>query len=151
MRVEKIEEKLIYGITTRTKNSNEMDPVTSKIADIWKEFHRLTDVNYKNFQRLYGVYYNYEADENGEFCVLAGCDVKNYELETVTIEAGVYLVFSQSFEPTNDVTRVEAIIKTWGRVWDYFLDTNSQYKRAFITDFEYYKNENEIEIYISIK
>jgi len=39
---------------------------------------------------------------------------------------------------------------TWSKIWEYFANKNSQYKRAYKTDFEYYKNQHEIEIYISI-
>jgi len=46
--------------------------------------------------------------------------------------------------------RIQAIIETWGEIWEYFSNENSQYKRAYKTDFEYYKDQNEIEIYISV-
>lgn len=35
MRIEEREEKVIYGISTRTNNSNEMDAKSSKIAKLW--------------------------------------------------------------------------------------------------------------------
>lgn len=88
---------------------------------------------------------------HGKYDVLAGYETKNYDFDTVTIEKGVYAVFHKKFEGTDDNTRVEAIIETWGKIWEYYADENSQYKRAYRTDFEYYKNQNEIEIYISIK
>jgi|GEM_PF-4538289 len=47
--------------------------------------------------------------------------------------------------------RREMPIETWGKIWEYFSNENSQYIRAYKTDFEYYKNENEIEIYISVQ
>ena len=150
MRVEEIEEKIIYGISTRTKNSNEMNPETAKISTIWQEFDNTVEVNYKDGKRVYGIYYNFESDENGEFDVLAGHETSNEKLDKVTIEKGKYLVFNKTFEQTDDNTRIQAIIETWGRVWDYFLNENSQYKRRYKSDFEYYKGQNEIEIYISI-
>ena len=150
MRVEEIEEKIIYGISTRTKNSNEMNPETAKIGAIWQKFDSTVDVNYKDGERVYGVYYNYESDANGEFDVLAGYETPNDKLDKVIIEKGKYLVFNKTFEQTDDNTRIEAIIETWGKIWEYFSNENSQYKRAYKTDFEYYKGQNEIEIYISI-
>ena len=150
MRVEEIEEKIIYGMSTRTKNSNEMNPETAKIGIIWQKFDSTVKVNYKDGERVYGVYYNYESDANGEFDVLAGYEIPNDELDKVTIDKGRYLVFNKTFEQTDDNTRIQAIIETWGRIWEYFSNENSQYKRAYKTDFEYYKGQNEIEIYIAI-
>jgi len=150
MRVEEIEDKLIYGITTRTKNSDEMNQKTAKIGAIWQEFDSSVEVNYKDGQRVYGVYYNYESDANGEFNVLAGYEVSNINLDNVKIQKGKYLVFSKTFQENNDARRVQAIIETWGEIWEYFLDEDSEYKRVYTTDFEYYKGPNEIEIYISI-
>jgi len=150
MRVEEIEEKIIYGISTRTKNSNEMNPKTAKIGTIWQKFDSTVEVNYQDGERVYGVYYNYESDKNGEFDVLAGYEISNDKLDKVTIEKGKYLVFNKTFEQTDDNTRIQAIIETWGRVWEYFSNETSRYKRKYKTDFEYYKGQNEIEIYISI-
>ena len=150
MRVEEIEEKIIYGIKTRTKNSNEMNPETAKIGAIWQKFDSTVEVNYKDDERVYGVYYNFESDANGEFDVLAGYEISNDKLDKVAINKGKYLVFNKTFEQTDDNTRIQAIIETWGRIWDYFSNENSQYKRKYKTDFEYYKGQNEIEIYISI-
>ena len=151
MRVEKINDKLIYGISTRTNNSNEMNPETAKIGAIWQRFDNEVEINYKNSEKVYGIYYNYESDANGEFDVLAGYETSNNNLDSVKIQKGKYLVFNKTFKDTDDNTRIQAIIETWGKIWEYFLDKNSQYKRAYITDFEYYKGLNEIEIYISIK
>ncbi len=150
MRVEEIEEKTIYGISTRTKNSNEMNPETSKIAAIWQKFDNTVEVNYKDGERVYGVYYNFESDANGEFDVLAGYETSNNKLDTVKIQKGRYLIFNKTFDKTDDNTRVQAIIETWGEIWEYFSNESSQYKRIYKTDFEYYKGMNEIEIYISI-
>jgi predicted transcriptional regulator YdeE len=151
MKVEEIEEKIIYGIKTRTKNSNEMNPETAKIGVIWQKFDSAVEVNYKDGERVYGIYYNFESDANGEFDVLAGYETSNDKLNTVKIEKGKYLVFDKTFEQTYDNTRIQAIIETWGRIWEYFSNENSEYKRKYKTDFEYYKGQNEIEIYISIE
>jgi predicted transcriptional regulator YdeE len=150
MRIEEIEEKLIYGVSTRTKNIDERNPQTAKIGAIWQKFYETIDVNYKSGERVYGVYYNYESDANDEFDVLAGCDTSNKNLASVKIEKGKYLVFNKVYEKKNNNSRVKAIIEIWGKIWEYFSNEDSQYKRAYKTDFEYYKSSNEIEIYISI-
>jgi len=147
MRIEEIKEKIIYGISTRTKNIDEMNPQTAKIGAIWQKFYQTVECE----EKVYGVYYNYESDANGEFDVLAGYETSNEKLESVKIEKGKYLVFHKTYEENNDNSTVQAIIETWGKIWEYFSNENSQYKRAYRTDFEYYKNQNEIEIYISIQ
>jgi len=152
MRIEEIEEKLIYGISTRTRtsNANEMHPKTAKIGAIWEAFDERVDVDYRSGERVYGVYYDYESDASGAFKVLAGSEIADEQLDAVKIAKGRYLVFSKTFEQSDNHTRVQAIITTWGEVWNYFSDEHSQYKRSFNTDFEFYKGRNEIEIYISI-
>jgi predicted transcriptional regulator YdeE len=126
-------------------------PERAKIGALWQKFDNIVSVNYKDGERVYGVYYNYESDANAAFDVLAGYDTPNENLETIKIEKGKYLVFGKTFEEIDDKTRVQAIIGTWGKIWTYFSNENSQYKRAYKTDFEYYKGLHEIEIYISIK
>ena len=150
MRVEEIEDKLIYGIATRTKNADEMSQESAKIGAIWQKFDATVDVDYKSGQRVYGVYYNFESDANGEFDVLAGYEVPDINLESVKIQKGKYLVFSKTFQESDDAAREQAIIETWGKIWEYFSNEDSEYKRVYTTDFEYYKGPNEIEIYISI-
>jgi len=148
--VELNEEKIIYGCSTRTKNANEMDPKTAKIGGIWQKFDSSVEVDYQGGERVYGVYYNYASDANGEFDVLAGYETQNANLEKVTLEKGRYLVFSKSFESADNEARIGAIIETWGKIWEYFSNEEVAYKRAYTTDFEYYKGPNEIEIHISI-
>lgn len=154
MEAVEIEQKLLYGIKERTKNSNEMNPKSSKIAPLWKKFDTKVDVDYINGQRVYGVYTNYESDFKGEFDVYAaydGEDVESADLEQINIKAGRYLLFKEYALGTDESARVEAVLKAWGRVWEYFSEDNAQYKRAYNTDFEFYKDATTVELYISIK
>ena len=43
------------------------------------------EVNYKDGEKVYGVYYNFESDVNGEFDVLAWYETLNDKLDTVKI------------------------------------------------------------------
>ncbi len=151
MKVVEIEKKTIHGVSVRTTNKNEMNPQTAKIGLVWQEFSQKVSVDYQGGEKVYGVYYNYESDANGEFDVLAGVENKSEKLDSVTIKKGRYLVFHKEFEATDDNTRIQAITETWGKIWKYFSDENLEYKRAYLTDFEFYKNQHEIEIYISIR
>ena len=145
MKIITLDKKIIHGISTRTTNANEMNPKTGKIGALWQEFDKQVSVDYQSGERVYGVYYDYESDDNGEFSVLAGYDGKDENLEEVMIVSGKYLRFVASGEMP------QVVIKTWGKIWAYFSDENLEFKRSYQTDFEYYKNGNDIEIFISIR
>ncbi len=148
-----VENKTLRGMSTRTTNQNEMNPETAKLGSLWQKFDKEVAVDYQHGERVYGVYYDYESDANGEFSVLAGFDGKTGpqgdKLETITIPAGKYLRFDAVANEDNEQARIEAVIKTWGKIWDYFA-SETDIQRAYKTDFEYYKSPTEIEIYISI-
>jgi len=150
MKIEDVDEKQIYGISVRTTNANEMNPDTAKIGKTWQKFDNEVSVNYQVGERVYGIYYNYESDANGEFNVLAGTEKPNSSLEKVIIQKGRYLVFEGKSASPDDKARVQAVIETWGKVWNYFSSEKSEHKRAYKTDYEHYKNQTEIDIYISI-
>ena len=126
-----------------------MNPETSKIGALHQKFDATVPVNYKDGARVYGVYYNYESDHTGTFSVLAGADrvdkkiAKN--LATVTLPGGTYMVF----EAAGEVPQI--VIETWSKIWTYFSTGEVKYRRSYTTDFEFYKNQHEIEIYIAIK
>lgn len=150
MNVVEMGEKTIYGISTRTTNANEMNSETAKIGKIWQKFDNEISVDYQGGERVYGVYYNYESDANGEFDVLAGCEKKNDTLDKTVIQNGKYLVFEGKAKSASDNARIQAVIETWGKIWEYFNNESSEYKRVYKTDFEYYKNQSDIDIYISV-
>lgn len=150
MNIIEIDKKIIYGISTRTTNANEMNPETAKIGILWQRFDTEVAVDYQGGERVYGVYYNYESDANGEFDVLAGCEKEDTSLDQSIIQKGKYLLFEAHAKATDENARIQAVIEAWGKVWEYFGDKNSAYKRAYTTDFEYYKNPSDIDIYISI-
>jgi predicted transcriptional regulator YdeE len=150
MNIEEIDEKVIYGMATRTTNANEMDSETAKIGETWLKFDNEVTVDYQGGERVFGVYYNYESDANGEFDVLAGYEKENSFLDKIIIQKGKYLVFEARAKTPDDNARIQAVIEMWGEVWKFFGDENSEYKRAYKTDFEYYKSQADINIYISI-
>ncbi len=148
MELRQVLEKTIHGIAIRTNNTLEMS-ANGKIPGLWQSFDDTIPVDYKNGERVYGVYYNYESDHNGMFTVLAGFDGQSYPLdlniEQITIANGDYLVFSHK----GDMPQIA--IDAWTEVWQYFADVNSQHQRRFTTDFEFYPNGNEIEVHIAVK
>jgi len=148
MKILQIEEQNIYGLSVRTTNADEMNSDKARIGALWQVFDDKVSIDYKNGSRVFGVYYNYESDAHGEFTVLAGSnqlDDSVKDLEHVVIPSGKYLVF----EAKGEVPQV--VIDVWGEIWRYFDSESSEYQRTFTADFEYYKNQNEIEICIAVK
>jgi hypothetical protein len=45
----------------------------------------------------------------------------------------------------------QIVFETWGKVWSYFSSEDCTHTRAYVTDFEFYKSQDEIEIHIGIK
>ncbi len=140
--------KKIKGMSIRTTNAYEMNPDTAKIGNLHQRFDDVVSVDYKNGARVYGVYYDYESDANGEFSVLSGADhieSSSQELEEITLPAGDYLVFEAEGEIP------QAVIDCWVQIWKYFSSDNPSHQRAYTTDYEHYKNPNEVDVYIALK
>jgi len=142
-------EKTIYGLSTRTDNATEMKVNTGKIPALWQHFDQSVPVNYKDGERVYGVYSDYESDHTGKFNVLAGFDgavlPTNVNLEKIIIPEAKYLVFVHKGEMP------QIAIDAWTQVWNYFSADEAKFQRLYTTDFEYYANGNEIEVHIAVK
>ena len=41
------------------------------------------------------------------------------------------------------------VVETWKQIWNYF-ETESDYQRSFISDFEAYSSPDKVAIYIGI-
>ena len=146
--IKKIElkSKTVQGLQVRTKNADEMIEDKAKIAPVWKKFYTEVLPTLGEGATVYGVYSNYESDENGAFDVLVGADalMVTEEMNSIKLEAGKYLMFPVKGELP------QAIIDTWGQIWAYFNDPSIDERRAFRTDFELYKSADEVEIYIGV-
>ena len=42
------------------------------------------------------------------------------------------------------------VVETWKGVWEFF-ETNTEYRRNFISDFEVYNDSEQVTIYIGLK
>ncbi|WP_428738779.1 GyrI-like domain-containing protein [Sulfurimonas sp.] len=146
MKKVKVESFNVAGLKVRTSNSAEMNPETGKIAKLWGDFCSV-DIAQGNMEsgEVYGVYFSYESDMNGEFDVLAGLKHdKDAMYENITIESGEYLVFRAKGKMP------KVVIDTWMEVWNYFSKEGAE-QRAYKTDFEKYVAMDEVEVYIGIK
>ena len=141
-----VQSKRVTGLQVRTKNANEMNPETQKIAPLWGRFYSEVFPALDEGATVYGVYHNYASDAQGEFDVLVGADKLDVteEMESVELQAGKYLMFPVKGELP------QAIIDTWMQIWAYFEDPSIDERRAYETDFELYKSADEVEIYIGV-
>jgi predicted transcriptional regulator YdeE len=136
--------KTIYGLKVRTTNENEMHPETAQIGALWGAFFEKVMPYVPEATVGYGVYTNYESDAMGAFDVVAGTEVETAGLERVILQSGKYLCFEAKGTPP------QAVIETWGEIWQYFTAADCPHTRTYGTDFEHYLSESEAMIYIGI-
>ena len=137
----------IAGISVRTTNAAEFNPVTGKIAGLWGRFFseglfdslpgKLPD------SPVYGVYSGYESDYMGAFDVTAGVATSKAQ-GLLELQTGEYLVFSATGPMP------QTVLQTWGVVWQYF-QSNPNVQRSYATDFEAYLGTDKVEIHIGIQ
>ena len=144
----------VTGLKTRTINTDEMNPDTAKIGQLWRDFFGRDLIGSLEARvpstPIYGVYANYESDQHGQYDITAGVQVTaNHELEddleTIDIVTGDYMIF----ETKGDMP--QRIIDGWMAVWAYFDDKNAPFERLYTTDFEQMIDENDIKIFIAVK
>ncbi|CAA6802964.1 MAG: Unknown protein [uncultured Sulfurovum sp.] len=141
-----LENITVTGLQVKTKNIDERNEQTQKIAPLWERFFQEVLPTLSKEAIIYGVYHNYESDAMGEFDVLVGADnIQNTQkMQSLTLQEGQYLMF-----PVKGVLP-QAIIETWVKIWAYFEDESIDERRAYTTDFEKYISKDEAEIYISV-
>ncbi|EAG9291580.1 AraC family transcriptional regulator [Listeria monocytogenes] len=123
------ENKEIFGKKIRANNAN-----FSPIAELWGEV--MVD---KPAGDIFAVYSNYASDYKGDYDLLVGTRDWD-EQQSVIIEPGEYVVFSV------DNANHKGVEKVWQEIWA----RDSELKRAYKTDFEWYHTSGKIDIYISI-
>ncbi len=141
----------VTGIVTRTINADEFNPETAKLGALWGSFfgngvaekveNRMPDSS------IFGVYSEYESDATGFYSVTAGVTTRGHhspEFTTVDVQGGDYLVFEHRG------AMLQAVIDTWARIWAYF-ESNDEFSRSFLTDFEEYRGADEIAIHIGVR
>lgn len=140
------------GISICTTNQAELNPETAKIGDLWQTFFNSYFAKLSKDSGIYGIYHNYQSDADGGFEVTASwkhddnnLELENESLESVTIPAGKYLVFSEQG------TFPDAVITAWQSIWAYFNDNSCAHTRLYNVDFEHYVNESLVQVYIGIE
>ena len=147
----------LIGIECRTKNADEMTP-HGKIGPMWGRFaaervvERIPD---KTEPCAYGLYTDYESDENGTYTLLAGCTSKSLDkipegMTGIHVPKTKYAVFTSEKGPLPRIG-----LELWQHIWNY--SKQGVVERTFTHDFELYDersknlNDGQIEIWIGIK
>lgn len=156
--VSKPEIKLM-GLSVRTNNQNEMNPLTSKIKGLVEKYYRENVADQIPQRKHPGVtllaYTNYDSDEFGNYTCYIGEETLTLEtvpegLQTLTIPKSHYQKFT-----TPAGIMPEVVISAWQKIWQ-MTAAELGGKRAFSVDFEVYdqraKDANNaiIDIFINI-
>ncbi|MDF1677134.1 MAG: effector binding domain-containing protein [Legionellaceae bacterium] len=138
-----IESFAVSGFSTKTQNCDESNEKTAKIPHLWQQFYTSNLATHN--QTIFGVYSDYESNEQGLYTVTAGITSEEMpaHLNSVTVPTGNYLVFKDAGPMPSTV------IQLWGVVWQYFATTHG-YQRTFMSDFEAYTDTDEVAIYIGV-
>lgn len=141
----------VTGLTVRTINRDESNPTTAKLPALWGKFFEngvaAKVSNQVPNSPVFGVYSEYESDENGFYSVTAGIATSgpaSSDFTTVDVQGGKYLVFK------NKGAMPQAVIETWGQIWNFF-ESNTEFIRLFNSDFEEYLGPDEVAIYIGVR
>lgn len=150
----------LIGLSIRTNNQNEMNPETSKIADLagayWGE-QIANQFHHRSYPGVtYAVYTDYESDENGEYTYFIGEVVNSMEgqerskFSSIVIPGGTYQKLT-----TEQGTMPGIIIQAWQEIWQM---TPEQFagQRTYMADFEIYDerardpHNAEVDIYLGV-
>ncbi|MBD2782157.1 GyrI-like domain-containing protein [Xenorhabdus szentirmaii] len=144
----------LIGVSTRTKNADEMDAATAKIMPLWQHFYQDIYPDQLSGNVVYGVYSNYESDASGQFDVIAAVEAKEHEggstqadvsFDSFELAAGRYIIFSGLMGEGNPVFQL------WQQVWHYFEQADCLYQRSWKTDYEVFHQDGKIELFIGIE
>ncbi len=149
----------LVGISVRTNNKNEFDPIKAKIFHMIEKYfsEKVSEkiLNRRNPGITYCCYTDYENDMNGDYTYFIGEEVVNFsdkitELGKLVIPEQNYVRFTNSPGKIPDVC-----IKMWQKIWKT-SDEDLGGSRNYKTDFELYDERSKdkmnaiLDIYIGI-
>lgn len=131
----------LIGISIRTNNATEIDPLTGKIfACVQRYFHQALYEKIPHRKKpgtTLCVYTDYESDHTGDYTYFIGEEVESLEdcppdFATHTIPAQSYVKFTNGPAPMPEVVR-----EPWFKIWQ-MTDDDLGGKRNYLADFELY-------------
>lgn len=158
--IEKLEKIKLVGITVRTSNASEMNPMTAKIGLTMERFFgeglQNKIANRKKPGTVFAVYTDYESDEHGAYSYFLGEEVHSFdkvepELQMLTISPQTYVKLTAGSGKMPDV-----VVDMWKNIWKMnAADLGGQ--RAYQADFEVYDERSQdpnnaiLDIYVGLK
>lgn len=151
--MEQIDDFKIIGISIETTNENKKS--MEDLGKLWDRFytdHIIEKIPNKSGNEVYSIYTDYQTDYTGKYTSIIGLKVNSLEqipdgLIGREFKGGQYQKFVAKGQMPN------AIIKTWGEIWE----RDKELSRDYTADFEIYgeKSQNgdnsEVEIFIAIE
>lgn len=150
----------LVGLSVRTNNKAEFDPVTAKISPCVQQYFQqqwADKIPHRTYPgKTFCAYTNYENDYTGDYTFYIGEEVNSIEdipkgLESHLIPPQTYIKFTTEPGPIPNT-----VIKAWQKIWEMSpADLGGQ--RHYYTDFEVYDErahdpQNTIlDIYIGVK
>ncbi len=140
----------VSGVSVRTINCDEMQPLTAKLPTLWGQFYNQEMAakipGKEDDSSVYGVYSDYESDSSGHYRSTAGVRVSKAaaDFDSVEVAGGPYLVFKAK----GGMPKI--VFDTWVTIWTFF-ESSQDFQRCFTTDFERYSGPDEVEIHIAVK
>jgi predicted transcriptional regulator YdeE len=131
----------LMGIRVRTSYTEELSPMTSKIATCvqryWQEgvFNQL--VHRVNPGRLFAVYSEYESDEKGSYTYFLGEEVSTLESVPEGLVSMVLLAATYARFTTQPAPIPQVILDGWYTIWNMSAEEMGG-DRTFVADFEIY-------------
>lgn len=157
--VTRSEIKLI-GLSIRTNNKNEMNPATSKIAELIGKYASQNIPAKIPFRKnpgiTFSVYTDYDSDEHGDYTYFVGEQVDSFEgvlsdLQQRVIPAAQYQKFT-----TMPGKMPAVVVNAWQQIWQ-MTPSELGGSRAYIADFEVYDQRASdpdhtiLDIYIGVQ
>lgn len=153
------DKRFLVGLQTRTKNQDEMNPLTAKIWPLVQSYHGQQTAKKIKGRIALGTticaYTAYESDCHGEYTYFIGEEVTEGALapeglSIITVPAQTYTKFTTDPAP---IQMVE--LKAWQDIW-MMSDADMGGKRAYKTDFVIYDQRAQnfeaavLDLYIGI-
>lgn len=143
-----VEGFIVAGVSETTNLENELSFETSMMPQLWQNYFQKAIVEPIEYEvensTAYALYTNYEDDGELEAVVGARVSKKSATSTCRVVQDGEYLLFEKS----GDMPKTT--VELWESIREFF-DKNTEFKRAFLSDFEVYESENRVRIYIGIK
>jgi len=146
-----LEHFAVVGIEVRTSNAREMTP-EGVIGRHWERFAKenlKARIPQKAEANAIAVYSEYASDEHGEYNYLLGVKVSAIGeipagMVVRNVPTGRYAVFT-----SERGAAAKVVYETWQRIWAE--PRTSQYTRSYRADFEEYRDDGRVEIYIGVR